>query len=136
MDDANAILVEELSGLLRRLPGVSIDSADIRPGHLSLIVGIEKIESIGPIVYCASGANVPLDMWTTAPPKPLHERANPAHLRYRIMAKNVEGQPNAALEAFEFFGVFLVWYLHGVGALAEPDANRLLKLWDGKSVPA
>jgi hypothetical protein len=32
------------------------------------------------------------------------------------------------------FGNFLVWHLHAIDALATIEANRLLKLWNGKRV--
>ena len=134
MDDAKANLVEELSSLLRLLPGVSIDSSDIRPGNLSLVVAIERIESIGPIVYAACGANISLDLWTIAPPEPVPERANPAHVRYRIGAKDLSANPKATIEAFEFLGIYLVWYLHGIGVMPVTSANRLLSKWHGKKI--
>jgi hypothetical protein len=56
------------------------------------------------------------------------------HLRYRVTAKDSEDRPNGALEDFQFFGVYVVWYLHAVGSLEAKEANRLLTDWDGKLV--
>jgi hypothetical protein len=101
-----------------------------------MTVMIRRTESIGPFVYCANGANIPVEVWTTAPPKPIEERSDPAHLCYRALAKISEGGRDAALERFKNLGNFLAWYLHGVGLLPTPEANRLLTLWNGKHVAA
>jgi hypothetical protein len=128
------VTVAELEALLGRLPGVSVVSTEAPPGHLTIIMRIEQIESLGPIVYCVGGANVHFDIWTTTPPEPITERINAAHLRYRVIAKDSEDRPNGALDDMQFFGVYLVWYLHAVGALDTKEANRLLTDWDGKLV--
>lgn len=133
MSSARATLAE-LGGLLGRLPGVSVVSTEAPPGHLTIIMRIERIESLGPIVYRVGGANAHFDIWTTAPPEPIVERANPSHLRYRVIAKDSEDRPNGALDDMQFFGVYLVWYLHAVGALDTNEANRLLTDWDGQLV--
>jgi hypothetical protein len=135
MSDARATLAE-VRGLLERLPGVSVVSTDASPGGISVVMKIDRLESLGPIVYCVGGANVHLGIWTTAPPKPIEERSNPLHLRYSVTAKESENGPNGALKAFQFFGVYLVWYLHAIGALEAKEANRLLTDWDGKLVAA
>jgi hypothetical protein len=135
MSDARATLAE-VKGLLERLPGVSVVSTDAWPGAIAIIMKIEQLESLGPIVYCVGGANVHFDIWTTTPPQPIEERRSPAHLRYRVTAKDSDDSPNGALEDFQFFGVYLVWYLHAVGALEATEANRLLRDWDGKLVAA
>ena len=126
----------ELRGLLCRLPGVSIASSDLLPTVLSMTVVIRQTDSIGPFVYCANGANIPVEVWTEAPSKPIEERSDPAHLRYRAWAKISEEGRSAALERFNNFGNFLAWYLHGVGLLPTPEANRLLTLWNGRHVAA
>ncbi len=133
MDEAQKTM-SELMAVLHKMPGVSVDSTDIRDGHISIVLSIELIKSIGPIVYAANGANLPLDIWTNAPREPLHERANPAHLRYIITAKSPGANPHAALETIQLFGVFLVWYLNGIGSIAGTEANRLLTMWNGKRV--
>ena len=133
MNTARATLAE-LEGLLDRLPGVSVVSSEAPPGHLTIIMRIEKIESLGPIVYCVGGANVHFDMWSTAPGESLTERTNPTHLRYRVSAKDSKDRPNGALDDMQFFGVYLAWYLHAAGALDTEVANRLLTNWDGQLV--
>jgi hypothetical protein len=55
MNSARATLAE-LEGLLGRLPGVSVVSTEAPPGHLTIIMRIEQIESLGPIVYSVGGA--------------------------------------------------------------------------------
>jgi|SRR6266850_3191756 len=135
MSDAGTTLAE-VKGLLERLPGVSVVSTDAWPGAIAIIMKIEQLESLGPIVYCVGGANVHFDIWTATPPQPIEERRNPVHLRYRVTAKDSKDRPNGALEDFQFFGVYLVWYLHSVGALDAKEANRLLIDWDGKLVAA
>ena len=133
MNNARATLAE-LEGLLGRLPGVSVVSTEAPPGHLTIIMRIEKIESLAPVVYCVGGANVHLDLWSTAPPESLTERTNPTHLRYRVIAKDSKDRPNGALDDLQSFGVYLVWYLHAAGALDTEEANRLLTKWDGQLV--
>jgi hypothetical protein len=133
VNSARATLAE-LEGLLGRLPGVSVVSTETPPGHLTIIMRIEQIESLGPIVYCTDGANVHFDIWSTAPGESLKERTNPTHLRYRVTAKDSKDRPNGALDDMQFFAVYLVWYLHAAGALDTTQANRLLANWDGQLV--
>src|SRR3954464_9126347 len=133
MNSARATL-EELEGLLERLPGVSVVSTEAVPGCLTIIMKVEQIESLGPMVYAVGGANVHFDVWSTAPGESLTERTNPANLRYRVIAKDSRDRPNGALDDMQFFGVFLVWYLHAARALDTEDANRLLTNWDGQLV--
>ncbi len=127
-------ILGELKGLLERLPGLSVVSNDTWSGHLAITMKIERIESIGPIVYCVSGANVHFNVWTVAPPNPIEERTKPEHLRYRVTTNDSDNRPNGALEDLQHFGVFLVWHLHAIGALETKEANRLLTDWDGKLV--
>lgn len=126
--------VGELKSLLGLLPGVSVESTDTRSGKILLVLVIEEMESIGPVAYAAQGANILMDMWTTAPRMPIRERSNPAHMRYAIYARNSVEKPNAAMEGIQFFGVYLVWYLQGIGELAESEANLLLDKWGGARV--
>lgn len=135
MSPADATLAE-LTRLLARLGGVSVISTDARGGHLEVTMSIEQLESLGPICYAALGANVHFHMWTTAPGRPIQERANPAYIQYQVVAKASEADPNEALSRLQFFGVYIVWYLHGVGALEATEANRLLKDWNGRPVAA
>jgi len=133
MNSARTTLAE-LERLLERLPGVSIVSTEAAPGHLTIIMKIEQIESLGPIVYAVGGANIHFNLWSTAPGESLTERKNPAHLRYQVTAKDSKDRPNGALDDMQFFGVYLVWYLHAARALDTEDANRLLTNWDGQLV--
>jgi hypothetical protein len=133
MNSARATL-GEIEGLLARLPGVSVVSTEAQPAHLTIIMTIEQIDSLCPIVYCVGGANVHFDVWSTAPPESLTERRNPAHLRYRVIAIRSEDRPNGALDDMQFFGVYLVWYLHAAGNLDTEAANRFLANWDGQLV--
>lgn len=135
MGDARATL-DGVKGLLERLPGVSVLATDSPPGAISITMKIAQMESLGPIAYCVGGANVHFDIWSSAPPLPIEERRNSDHLRFRVTAKDSEDGPNRALEDFQFFGVYLVWYLHAAGALAAKEANRFLTDWDGELVTA
>lgn len=135
MSPADATLAE-LRRLLPRLDGVSVISTDARGGILSITMGIEKLESLGPIDYATLGANVKLNMWTTAPGRPFHARADPAYLRFQVVSKASEDTADEALGKLQFFGIYIVWYLHGVGVLETKEANRLLKDWNGKPVAA
>ena len=133
MSDAKETLVD-VAAALRRLPGVSINDMEVRGGHLRLLAVIETLEAIGPIVYSADGANIRLDTWSTAPGTPVGERANPAHVRYNLSIGAIDDDPEQAIQRFQCFGNFLVWFLHGVGQLETNEANRLLTKWNGKHV--
>ena len=126
----------ELTALLCRVPGISIDSSDLLPRALSITLVIRQVESVGTVVYCANGANIPVEVFTTAPRTPTEGRADPMHLRYRLLSKVADGGPDAALARFQMFGNFLVWHLHALGSLPITEANRLLTLWGGRRVAA
>lgn len=126
----------ELCALLRRLPGVAIESSDLRKTseYICLVMTIVEIESLASVVYCSCGANLSLDVWTVAPRSPGSELANPTHLRYRLAAKGIETQPDGALHLFQQFGCFLVWHLYAVELITGGEANRLLAAWGGRLV--
>lgn len=128
MDEAQTI--KELHSVLARLPGVSLDRTESWEGHIGLVLKIERIESIGPILYAAAGANVGTDVWTGAQGQPVRERSNPALVRYRIRAKGSADSPDDALESIQFFGAYVLWYLHGIGGIETSEANRLLSAWN------
>jgi hypothetical protein len=66
MDDTQKTL-SELSTLLHRFPGVSVGSTDLRQDNISVEFKVKVIESIGPIVYESNGANILMDIWSSAP---------------------------------------------------------------------
>lgn len=128
MDEAQTIT--ELRAVLARVSGVSLDRTESWEGHIGLVLRIERIESIGPILYAAAGANVGVDLWTGAKGQPVHERSNPALVRYRVRAKGSADSPEGALESMQFFGAYVIWYLHGTGGIETSEANRLLGAWN------
>jgi hypothetical protein len=126
----------ELTALLQRMPGVSVEAADSSPTTLSMTLVIAQASSIGPVVHCAGGANIPVEVWSTSPQGQVQERSNLAHLRYCLRSSIAQGGPNAALDRFKVFGNFLAWHLHASGSLPSAEANRLLTLWNGRRVAA
>ena len=95
---------------------------------------ILAIESIGPITYAAQGANVRLNIWTDARGRPFSERSDPALMRYSVSAKGSGGGGTDALDHVQSFGVYIAWFLQGIGALDDIEANRVLALWNGLRV--
>jgi len=134
MDDDIQKTISEFSSVLRLFPGVNVISAKKHKDNISIELSIRQIESLGPIVYAADGVNVPLNIWSKAPRDPTSERSNPEHLCFEISVKNSNSDQYSPLQAFQFFGVFLVWYLHEVGSMAKIEANRLLSMWNGALV--
>jgi hypothetical protein len=126
----------ELKELLRRLPGVSVESTDVLPTILSMTLQITQAPSIGPVVHCAEGANIPVEVWSTLPQGQVEERANLDYLRYCLRSSITTNGREAALDHFRMFGNFLVWHLHASGLLSTEEANRLLTLWNGRQVAA
>ena len=101
---------------------------------LSITLRIVNPESVGPIAYCAGGANIPISLWSSAPQGKVEERENPEFLRYHLHSMIGHGGAAKALDRFKMFGNFLVWHLHSTHAIPSSEANRLLTLWDGKHV--
>jgi hypothetical protein len=126
----------ELDALLRRMPGVSVELTDILPTTFSMTLLITHAPSIGPVVHCAGGANIPVAVWSTSPQGQVEERANLAHLRYCLGSSTDHGGRDAALDRFMMFGNFLAWHLHASGLLPTAEANRVLTLWNGRQVAA
>jgi len=126
----------ELGALLRRIPGVSVEATDLLPTTLSITLLITQASSIGPVVHCAGGANIPVEVWSTSPQGQVEERADLGHLRYCLRSSTAQVGREAALDRFRMFGNFLAWYLHASGLLPTADANRLLTLWNGRQVAA
>lgn len=135
MMDAHATFTE-LRSLLVRLPGVSVESTDVSPGGLSMILCSAQPASIGPAVYCAGGANIPVEVWSVAPQGQVEARTDPMNLRYCLRSLTRHGGSEKALDRFAMFGNFLVWHFHAIGSIPTDEANRLLTLWNGKRVGA
>jgi len=135
MADAQGTIAE-LNALLRRLPGVSVESTDIQSTAFSMTLLVTQAPSIGPVVHCASGANIPVEVWSASPQGQVEERASLAHLRYRLSSSTTHGGRDAALDRFIMFGNFLAWHLHASGLLPAAEANRVLALWNGRQVAA
>lgn len=121
----------ELQKLLEMLPGVTIESMTNRTDYLSLVLLIEKLESVGPVTYAAQGANILFDLSTVAPRLPVQARSVPSSLRFAVAAKGSASEPEVALEAIQLFGIFLIHYLNGTGVLADERAHSLLAEWKG-----
>ena len=130
MDEPQKTL-HELTALLARLPGVSVASRHCTPSHIDVTLRILAIESIGPVAYAAQGANIVLNIWSDAPGRPFSARADPALMCYSISAKNGVGETADALDRIQSFGVYIAWFLQGIGALGDIEANRVLALWNG-----
>ena len=130
MDDLQKTL-HELSALLARLPGVSVASTHCTMSRIDVTLRILAIESIGPLTYAAKGANVGFNFWSNAPGRPFSTQADPALVCYSISAKNGVGEDADALDHIQSFGVYVAWYLQGIGALDDVEANRVLALWNG-----
>jgi hypothetical protein len=126
----------ELNALLRRMPGVSVEATDLSPTILSMTLLITQASSIGPVVHCAGGANISVEVWSTSPQGQVQERANLGHLRYCLRSSTAQDGRDAALDRFRMFGNFLAWHLHASGLLPSAEANRLLTLWNGRQVAA
>jgi|SRR6185503_213645 len=135
MIDAHATFTE-LRALLARLPGISVESTDISPNVLSMTLCAARSDSIGPVVYSAGGANIPVEVWSVAPQGQVAERTNPMCLRYCLRSLVRHGGAEQALDRFAMFGNFVVWHLHAIGSIPTDEANRLLTLWDGTHVGA
>ena len=123
--------VNEICALLKLLPGVAIVSKRVTSAILEITFVVEKIESIGPLAYASEGANVALHLWSEAPNAPLEAHSNPAHVRFRLMAKNYALQQSCAGENFRNFGVRLLNYLREIKAVEASEASRLCALWSG-----
>ncbi len=126
--------IKELSTVLKMLPGVNVVTTAIDEINISIELSIMQIESIGPILYAANGANLPFNIYSKAPREPVNERANPVNICYEISAKNNISINGTALDALKLFGTFIVWYLHGIGKMPKTESNRLLSMWDGAQV--
>jgi hypothetical protein len=135
MADARTTFAE-LRSLVSRLPGVSVEAADISPAGFAMTLCIVQPESVGQVAHCAAGANIPIEVWSAAPQGGVEERSNPRHLRYRLRSLVANGSSEKALDRFAMFGNFLVWHLHATGSIPAAEANRLLTLWNGKQVAA
>ena len=135
MADAHTTFAE-LRSLLSRLSGVRVEATDISPTVFSITLSIVELASIGPVAYCAAGANIPVEVWSAAPQGKVEERSNPNYLRYFLRSLVVHGGREEALDRFAMFGNFLAWHLHAVGALPTKEANRVLTLWNGRQVAA
>jgi hypothetical protein len=133
MSDAKTTF-DELNALLSGISGITVESTNIWPGGFGMTLTIRKTNSVGPIVYCANGANIPVEVYSAAPSGNLGERAKPKHLRYRLTSKITGNDRELALDRFAMFGNHLVWHLHAIDALTTREANRLLKLWNGRHV--
>src|SRR5262245_10536577 len=110
MPDARATFAE-LGSLVCRLPGVSVEATDISPSVFSMTLCITRFESVGPVAYCANGANIPVEVWSGAPQGQVEERSNPIHLRYLLRSLVAHGGREEALDRFAMFGNFLAWHL-------------------------
>lgn len=130
MDDINR-LVSELCALIERMPGVTVQSSHVTSALLAITLSVTTIKSVGPLAYASSGANIRINLWTTAQGIPREDQENAAHLRFEIIAKDSDGEITKASERFEWFGVYLVRYLHDVGRLSDDEVRRLLTLWKG-----
>jgi hypothetical protein len=135
MADAQTTFAE-LRSLISRLPGVSVESADISPNGFSITLCIVQPDSVGQLAHCAAGANIPVEVWSAAPQGRVEERSNPKHLRYFLRSLGAHGGMEKALDRFSMFGNFLVWHLHAMGSIPTAEANRLLTLWNGRHVAA
>src|SRR5262245_12915568 len=116
----------ELRSLISLLPGVHVESTDISPTVFSMTLSIVEPKSVGPLAYCATGANIPVEVWSAAPEGNVEERWNLGRLRYCLRSSVAHGGPEAALDRFAMFGGFVVWHLHATGAIPTVEANRLL----------
>ena len=65
MDDINR-LVSELCVLIERMPGVTVQSSHVTSALLAITLSVTTIESVGPLAYASSGANIRINLWTTA----------------------------------------------------------------------
>ncbi|WP_028454403.1 hypothetical protein [Chitinilyticum litopenaei] len=124
-----------LAELFHRLQGIVIlQQETVSDAHAWLIFRVEQFESLAAITYCADGANLPLDMWSAAPPRPFVEQGNPAHLLFRLNAVATDDEGASCLPKLQLFGCFMVWYLHGMKRMTAVEANTLLAEWNGRLV--
>jgi hypothetical protein len=135
MADAQSTLTE-LSSVLSRLPGVSVVETDISPSGFSITLCVIESASVGQVAYCASGANIAVEVCSAALHGGVEERSDPRYLRYVLRSLVAYGGMEKALDRFSMFGNYLVWHLHAGGLIPTIEANRLLALWEGRQVAA
>jgi hypothetical protein len=118
---------DELNLALESLPGVSIHGVYVTSTRSSLVLTIEKIVSVGPIVYAAVGANLRVSVWSDAPGIPILSRGSPAFVRWGYLVTDSEDN---AVERFKDFGAYILRYLYAVSAISPDLADQLALSWN------
>jgi hypothetical protein len=126
--------LSELRALLAHFSGVSVESVDVKASRIDIVLLVERIESLGPIVYACDGANVGLHVWSVANGIPVQARANPASLRYRVSALGNQDATPSAQDRVQAFGVYLVNYAYVAELISIVEAGKLLASWNGKPI--
>ena len=123
--------IAELRALLTQLTGVSVEYIDVRSSRIDIVLIVERIESVGPIVYACDGANVALRLWSVASSGPASAQASAASVRYQVSALATHDATVSAREKVEIFGIYLVNFACAIDAITQTEADRLLVLWNG-----
>lgn len=124
--------LREVAAALASLPSVSVEEIAFPPAQPAITFTVGNLDSLGVIVYSAMGANIPLDLWTVAPGRPIAARASGKCIRYRLTLSEIE--PVALSDSLMNLGCYLVWYLYDAGILAREEANANLEKWGGALV--
>jgi hypothetical protein len=112
-------LLDRVSELLGRVPGVSVHSHRLAPGIAYIEFTVATELSTHALERLALGANVGIEPWPRST-EPYVVRTLSAFIRER--GPILYGE-------LQLLGIHLVWYLHHIGLLSSAEANPLLRQW-------
>jgi hypothetical protein len=119
-----AELLDRVSGLLGRVPGVSVNSHRLAAGVGCIEFTVASEDSTRALERVALGANVGIEPW----PRTTEPRV------VRKLSALIRNRDEIAHGELQLLGIHLVRYLHRVGLLAPAEANPLLREWRAAEV--
>jgi len=131
MSSVNQTL-NQVSALLRSLPGVSVERQGINATSATFEVTTSSANSAHTLQTICEAANAALE-----PPLLLRDPDfNSETTRTFALSVSLEPFENIRHGTLQLLGIHLVWHLHTVGALPQDAANELLHYWHGHRVGA
>ena len=119
--------INQVSALLRSLPGVSVERQGINAIFATFEVTTNSANSAQTLQTICEAANATLE-----PPLLLRDPDfNSETTRTFAISANLEPFENIRHGTLQILGIHLVWHLRAIGAIPQDVASELLHHWHG-----